>query len=315
MQEEKIYDVLIVGGGPAGVAAGIYCARKKLDTILITDSFGGQSIVSNKIENWIGEVEISGYELAKKLEAHLRHFSDSVDIITGDLVSKIEKENAGNKTIFVSKTKKGEVFKSRVVIVCSGGRRRKLNVPGEKEFEGKGVFYCATCDAPLMKDKKVLVVGGGNAGLEAALELFSFAKEIYIAERSDKLKGDAVTREKVLAHEKLKEVFYNTEVKKINGDNFVESVLLYNNKTGESKEFQVDGVFVEIGSVPNSEIIDFVDKNKYGEIIVDSKYGTTSFPGVFAAGDVTDDPFKQNNIAVGDAIKCALSAFNYLQKD
>lgn len=315
MQKEKIYDVLIVGGGPAGVAAGIYCARKKLDTILITDNFGGQSIVSNKIENWIGEIEISGYELAKKLEAHLRRFSDSIDIITGDLVLKIEKEDLSDKTIFISKTQKGDVFKSKTVIVCSGGRRRRLQVPGEKEFEGKGVFYCATCDAPLMKDKKVLVVGGGNAGLEAALELFSFAKEVYIAERSDKLKGDPITREKVLTNKKLKEIFYNTEVQEIKGNKFVESVLLKNNKTGESKEFQVDGVFVEIGSVPNSEIIDFVEKNKYGEIIVDSKYGTTSFPGIFAAGDVTDDPFKQNNIAAGDAIKCALSAFNYLHKE
>lgn len=304
-----IYDLVIIGGGPAGVAAGIYASRKRIKTVLITDYFGGQSSVSNNIENWIGIKSISGSELAKILEDHLK-VQDGIEIVSGDLVEKIEKTEAGWRVI----TRSRKSFETRCLLVATGSRRRKLEVPGSREFEGKGIVYCATCDAPLFKDKTVAVVGGGNAGLETTIDLLPYASKIYILEKSLFLRGDVVTLEKVKSNSKV-EIMTGIEVMEIVGDNFVKA-LKYKTQNGELKELKVDGVFVEIGSIPNVDIVkDFVKLNEKEEIIVDPKTQVSSDPTIWAAGDVTDGLYKQNNISVGDAIKAVLNIAEVLSKN
>jgi len=312
------YDTIIIGGGPAGVAAAVYAARKKLKTVLITDSFGGQSIVSDDIQNWIGEPHISGFELAQKLEAHVRCYPQEVDIKIPEKVIEVKTiECKDNERIcdFEVKTDVGNVYQGKTIILASGARRKKLNVPGEEKFEGKGVAYCATCDAPLFSGKRVAVIGGGNAGLEAVQDLFPYASEVYLIHRGEALTGDLIVQEEIKKNPKLKAIILNAQTLEILGDSFVTGLRYKNSKTGEEKILPVEGVFVEIGSVPNSEIVKgLVEIDKWGQVIVDSKYGSTSHPGIFAAGDVTNDPYKQNNISAGDAIKAALSAYAYLQK-
>lgn len=307
-----IYDIIILGGGPAGTASAVYVARKRLKTLLITESFGGQSVVSNDIQNWIGETHITGFDLAKKFEDHVRSFSDIVEIKL-EIAQEIKKSGENFKV----KTDSGE-YEAKVLILAIGARRRKLNVPGEQKFEGKGVVYCSTCDAPLFPGKTVAVVGGGNAGLEAVIDLFPYAEKIYLLIRGDILKGDAVTQEKVKnpaeAGPKV-EIIFNAVTKEILGDKFVSGLKYQDLKSGELKELNLEGVFVEIGSVPNSEIVkDLVELDQWGQIKIDSKHASTSTPGIFAAGDITDDPYKQNNISAGDAVKAALAAYSYLQK-
>ncbi|MEK7567248.1 MAG: FAD-dependent oxidoreductase [Patescibacteria group bacterium] len=306
-----IYDVIIIGGGPAGTAAAVYAARKKLKTLLITESFGGQSIVSDDIQNWIGEPHISGFDLAKKFEAHVRAYSDEVEIKMPERVMGIKRSGDD----FEVATDKNNVYNAKTVIVVAGARRRKLGVPGEAEFEGRGVAYCSTCDAPLFSGKKVAVVGGGNAGLEAVHDLFSYADEVYLLEYGEVLKGDPSTQEEIKKNPKLKNIILNAETTEIVGDKFVTGIKYKDSKTGEEKLLAVDGVFVEIGSVPNSEMVkSLVELDKYGQIIIDSKHASTSCPGIYAAGDITDDPYKQNNISAGDAVKAVLAAYNYLLK-
>ncbi|OGF73728.1 hypothetical protein A2W57_03875 [Candidatus Giovannonibacteria bacterium RIFCSPHIGHO2_02_43_16] len=314
-----VYDVIIIGGGPAGCAAAVYAARKRLKTLLITESFGGQSIVSDDIQNWIGEPHISGFDLAKKFEAHVRAFSDMVDIKIPERVTEIKsiKCLAGEERIcdFEVATDKENKYEGKSIILTAGARRRKLNISGEDKFEGKGVAYCSTCDAPLFSGKKVAVVGGGNAGLEAVIDLFPYANEVFIMEYADNLKGDPVTQEEVKKNPKLKEIIFNAKTVEVLGDKFVTGIKYQNTKTGEEKVLEVEGIFVEIGSVPNSEMAkNLIDFDKYGQVIIDSKHSSTSHPGIFAAGDITDDPYKQNNISAGDAVKAALAAYNYLLK-
>ena len=313
-----LYDVIIIGGGPAGAAAAIYAARKRLKTLLITESFGGQSIVSDDIQNWIGEMHISGFDLAKKFEEHVRAFGDMVDVKMPERVVEVKSIKCSEMTRicdFGVKTDKGNVYEGRSIILTSGARRKKLGIPGEDKFEGKGVAYCSTCDAPLFSGKKVAVVGGGNAGLEAVIDLFPYAGEIYIMEYGDSLKADPVTQEEVQKNPKLKEIIFNVQALEVLGNKFVTGIRYKNHKTGEVKVLNVEGVFVEIGSIPNSEMIkNLVDMDKFGQVIIDSKHATTSRPGIFAAGDITDDPYKQNNISAGDAVKAALAAYNYLLK-
>ena len=306
-----LYDVIIIGGGPAGAAAAIYAARKKIRTLLITDSFGGQSVVSDDIQNWIGEPHISGFDLAQKLEAHVRAFPDTVEIKMPERVTEVKVISNG----FEIHTDKKNVYETKTIILAAGARRRKLGVPGEEKFNGKGVAYCSTCDAPLFSDKKVAVVGGGNAGLEAVVDLFPYASEVYLLHRGEALKGDPVEQEEMKKNPKLKQIILNAETQEIIGDRFVSGLKYKNIKTGEEKSLQVDGVFVEIGSVPNSEIVKgLAELDKWGQIIIDSKHASTSHPGIFAAGDITDDPYKQNNISAGDAVKAALAAYSYLLK-
>ena len=302
-----MYDLIIIGGGPAGAAAGVYAGRKKIKTLLITESFGGQSIVSDSIENWIGIKKITGLDLAKTLENHVRAYENVEIKIPGKAVAV--KEISGGWGI---STDKDGVYQSKTLLVASGGRRRRLNIPGEDKFNGKGVSYCSTCDAPVFMDKNVAVIGGGNAGLEAAIDLIPYASKIYIINHGPKLTGDPLTQEEVKKSPKIV-IINNAETQKIIGDKFVSGIKYLDKSDNQIKELPLEGVFVEIGSVPNSEIVkDIVETNKAGEIIVDHQTGATSKPGIFAAGDVTDEIYKQNNISAGDCIAAALSAYNYL---
>ncbi len=291
------------------MSAGIYAGRKKIKTALIADSFGGQSLVSADIQNWIGTKSVSGYEFAKMLEDHLR--AQEVDIVFPDLVEKIEKSSGGFKVF----TKSGKVFDTKTVLAASGSRHKKLSVPGEEKFNGKGVAYCSTCDAPVFNKKITAVVGGGNSGLEAVLDLLSYSPKIYLLDHGDRLKGDQITQEKIKFNPKV-EIIFNAETLEILGDKFVTGLKYKNLKDGKVKELKLDGVFVEIGSMPNVEYLKGLIKlDEYGEIIVDHKTQQTSQPGIWAAGDATDVLYKQNNISAGDAVKAVLDIYNYLSKN
>ena len=311
-----MYDLIIVGGGPGGVAAGVYAARKKMKTLLVTEDFGGQSLVSSDIQNWIGTKSVSGFEFAKMLKEHLQAQED-IEILEGDIVSGVTKRERSG---FDVTTKNGKTFEAKCLLVTSGSRRRKLGVPGEKELDGKGVAYCSTCDAPLFKGKDVAVVGGGNAGLEAVIDLLPYAAKIYLLERGDALRGDAVTQEKIKSDAKV-QIMMNVETQEIlgspstispgeteEGKKFVTGLKYKDLKTGEAKQMELGGVFIEIGSVPNTEFLgELVEKNKFGEIVVDHKTQETSCPGIWAVGDVSDVLYKQNNISAGDAVKAILN--------
>lgn len=303
----SMFELVIVGGGPAGVSAAVYAARKKIKTAIIAEEWGGQSSVSDDIENWIGAKKLSGFDLANLLKEHLEAYKDDLEIIEGKRVEKVQKMGEGR---FELQTADGTAYETKRILIASGSRRRRLDVPGGKEFDGKGVAYCATCDAPIYKDKNVAVVGGGNAGLEAVIDLEPYASKIYLIHRRGELKGDPVTQEKIGRMGKV-QIIYNAEVKEIAGDRFVKGLTYRDNGTGEEKELDVQGVFVEIGIVPNSDIVkDLVKLNGRGEIIVDHKTQLTSDPGIWAAGDVTDVLYNQNNISAGDAIKAVLNVYD-----
>lgn len=304
------YDIIIIGGGPGGVAAGIYAARKKMKVLLITDSFGGQSISSSSIENWIGTPAISGYDLAKQLEAHLRA-QQGIEIVEGDAVASVTK---GADGAFAVATRGGKTLATKYILVTSGSGRKKLGIPGEREYDGKGVVYCSTCDAPLFGGKTVVVVGGGNSALESVIDLIPYASKIYLMVRSEVLRGDPVTQEKVKSHPQV-EVLWNAVPQEIVGKDFVTSVRYQDAKTGEAKELAVDGVFVEIGLTPNSGFVkDLVTLAPTGHIVVDHATQQTSCPGIWAAGDVDDSPYDQNNISVGDSIKAVLNIYDQVKK-
>ena len=306
-----MYDLIIIGGGPAGTAAGVYAARKKIKILLITESFGGQSLVSGDIRNWIGTKSISGFDLAKSFEEHLSDYTGDIDIVSGDLVSRVE-PLLGNT--FRVTTRDGKHFDTKAIFIASGSSRRKLGIPGEKEFDGRGVAYCATCDAPVFKDKTVVVVGGGNAGLEAVVDLFPYAKKTYLLVRSDSLKGDAITEQKIKTHPNV-EIIFNVKALAVLGTQFMTGLRYEDRTTGATRELVADGMFVEIGSIPNSHFVkDLVRVNAIGEIIVDHKTQQSSLLGIWAAGDVSDVLYKQNNISAGDAIKAVLNIGDYLHK-
>jgi len=303
-----MYDLIIIGGGPAGITAGIYATRQKLNTLLITKSFGGQ--VAKKavaIENYPGFAEISGLELIRRFEKHLR--KQKIDI-ERDEVTKIKK--IGKK--FFVQTKSKHQFQAKAVIVASGADPRPLEVEGEKKYIGRGLSYCPTCDGPLFEGKTVAIIGGGNAGFEAAIFLSLIAKKIYILEYGKKVGADEINQERVKKTKKV-EVITNVAIKKIQGDQFVNSLVYEDRKTGREKTLAVEGVFIEIGSQPATSFIKgLVDFNEKDEIIVNPKTGETRIPGLFAAGDIDDVPYKQIVIAAGEGTKAALSAYNYLQK-
>ncbi|MBI4160104.1 FAD-dependent oxidoreductase [Candidatus Wolfebacteria bacterium] len=305
-----MYDLIIIGGGPAGVAAGVYAARKKIKTALVAESFGGQSLVSADVQNWIGDVSLSGFDLAQKLEKHIRAYTD-VLIISGDRAAEIKKIDGG----FALTTKNGKMMEAKTIFVASGSRRRKLGVPGEDKFEGKGVAYCSICDAPIFAGKDVAVVGGGNAGLEAVVDLLPYATKIYLVEFSDSLKGDPVTQEKVKADPRVEIIFKSKTLEVRGADGFVTGLKYLDMATNATKELPVGGVFVEIGAIPNADFLgNLVEKNKFGEVIVDHKTQRSSLTGIWAAGDVSDVLYKQNNISAGDAVKAVLNIYDYLQK-
>ena len=302
------YDLIIAGGGPAGAAGGVYAARKKMKTLLIAESFGGQSIVSNEIQNWIGTKAVSGLELAGMLEGHLRA-QEGLEIEEGERIAGIRDMGDGLEISAES----GKKWLTKYLLLATGSRRRKLGVPGEKELNGKGVAYCSICDAPIFKDKDVAVVGGGNAGLEAVLDSLPYARKIYLLERGEELKGDAVTQEKIGKDPKV-QVITRAETLEIIGEQFV-SGLRYKDGSGEIKELAVQGVFVEIGAVPNSDPAKgVVEMNRMGEVVVDHKTQRTSHPRIWAAGDVSDVLYKQNNISAGDAVKAVLNIYEVFNR-
>lgn len=296
-----MYDLIIIGAGPAGITASVYAARKKMSLLVITKDIGGQAAISGDIENYTGYQFITGPELAAKFEEHMRRF----DIILKENEETIEVKKLENKVLV--KTDKGP-YETKTVIIASGKRSRELNVPGEKEFKNKGLSYCATCDGPLFSGKVVAIIGGGNSALDAALQLIRIAKHVYIINITSSLGGDAIMREKVEASE-IVTLLNNTQVSAILGDKMVNAIKIKREEKEET--LSVQGIFVEIGLMPNSEFAKDVEKNQLGEIKVNSR-NETNIPGIFAAGDVTDVPEKQIIIAAGEGSKATLSVFRYL---
>lgn len=303
------YELIIIGGGPAGAAGAVYAARKRLKTLLVTDSFGGQSVVSPDIQNWIGDKSISGAELAKKLKNHVLHYAN--DILTvkeGEKVTAVKKSGSN----FAIETDRGNKYEARTLLVTVGSRRRTLDVPGAKEYEGKGITYCASCDAPFFSDQDVAVIGGGNAGFETAAQLANIAKTVAIVHRNPEFKADKITVEKVLAKPNVKAVL-NADTKEFKGEKFLTGLVYKDNKTGETRELKVTGVFMEIGQVPNTNFLgDLVKKDEYSRIEIDHKNQKTSLPSIWAAGDSTNVLYHQNNIAAGDAVKAVEDIYLHL---
>lgn len=295
-----MFELIIIGGGPAGVAAGVYAARKQLKTAFVTESFGGQSVESTNIENWIGTKSISGFDLAKQLESHLReHEGDVLTIHSGVRAEKIEKIDERFRVTLTN----GEEIDALTILVATGSSRKKLNVPGAAEYENKGITYCASCDGPLFADKDVVVIGGGNAGFESAAQLLAYCKSVTLLHRRDTLKADPITVEKVSAHPNMT-VITNATTTEIKGDVFSTSLVYRDEATGESHEIPAEGVFVEIGSIPATDFVkDLVDTDELGRIKIDHRTQRASVEGIWAAGDCTDTLYHQNNIAAGDAVK------------
>lgn len=298
-----MYDIIIIGAGPAGITASVYAARKKMKVMVITKDIGGQAAWSGDIENYTGYQFITGPDLAEKFEEHLRHYD--VTVRENEAVSALIKKD---ETIKV-KTEKG-IYESKTAVITSGKRSRELNAPGEKEYKNRGLTYCATCDGPLFSGKDVAIIGGGNSALDAALSMINIANHVYIVNVNPKLEGDLIMREKVANNAKVT-VMNNASVSEIKGEKMVRAIKLKTN--GAEKEIPVQGVFVEIGLTPNSEFAGDIEKNEYGEIKVNCR-NETNIPGIFAAGDVTDVLEKQIIIAAGEGSKAALSAFRYLSR-
>lgn len=309
MSETKS-ELIIVGGGPAGISAGIYAARKQLDTLLITETFGGQSNVSPSIENWIGTKSIGGSEFAEKLEEHLREYEgEFLTIRDGEAAKNLTRED----DTFLLETAKDNEFRASVVLLASGAHRRKLKIPGAAEFEGKGVVYCASCDGPLFADKEVVVIGGGNAGFETAAQLLAYTESVTLLQHSDHFNAEQITVDNVLEHENMT-AHLNAEPKEIKGDDFTETLVYEDLETGEEHEITAEGVFVEIGLVPNTAYAaDLLETNEINQFVVDPKRQRTSVEGVWAAGDCSDGLYHQNNIAAGDAVKAVEDIYLYLK--
>ncbi|MDP2910599.1 MAG: FAD-dependent oxidoreductase [bacterium] len=301
------YELIIIGGGPAGMTAGIYASRLGLKTLLITKSFGGQ--IAEKavdIENYPGFESISGPDLVQKMEKHLK--SQKIDIKM-DQVLNLKKEGNG----FLVSVKSKKEFKAKALILATGSDPRPLEVPGEKEFIGKGVSYCSLCDGPIFKNKTVAIVGGGNAGFETAIFLSRVAKKIYILEFSSQPKAFEQNQKIAKASGKV-EIITSAKVKEIKGDKFVESIVYQDQKNNKEKTLEVKGVFVEVGYEPaTSYAKGLVNFNKRDEIAIEAETCQTSAPGVFAAGDLNEGIFKQIITAAGEGAKAALAAHNYIQ--
>ncbi|MEK7460418.1 MAG: FAD-dependent oxidoreductase [Patescibacteria group bacterium] len=294
-----MYDLIIVGGGPAGVAAAVYAARKRLKTLLVTTEFGGQSTVSSEIQNWIGTTAISGEQLAKDLHNHAKAYADDIlEIKEGEYAKSVTKE-ADKITL----TTDEGTYSAKTLLIATGSHRRKLEVPGADKFEHKGVTYCASCDGPLFSDMDVAVLGGGNAGFETVAQLVAYCKSVTLINRSNHYRADPITVEKILANPKVTAI-NNSDIIEVKGDAMVSSVIYKNKTTGETKELPVQGVFIEIGQIPNTEYAKgVVEMTDYGQVKIDPRTQKTSTPGIWAAGDCTDVLYHQNNIAAGDAVR------------
>jgi len=300
------YEVIVIGAGPAGLTAGIYLARAKLKAIILEKlAPGGQVIITTKVENYPGFPKgINGPELMLLFEQQVRNLG--IEIRTAFAVNEIRLE--GEKKLVVGE---GETLETKAIILATGARFKKLGVPGEERLTGRGVSYCATCDAPFFQGMDVAVIGGGNTAIVEALHLTKFAKKVFIIHRRDELRAAKALQEEAFKNEKI-EFIWNTIVKEIKGENKVEGLVLENVKTGEREELKVNGCFIFIGFQPNSELVkDLVSLDENGYIITDN-FCQTSIPGIFAAGDVRNGPLKQIATAVGDGAIAAVGAEKYL---
>jgi thioredoxin-disulfide reductase len=305
-----MFDLIIIGGSAAATTAGVYAARRGLNVKILTKEFGGEVATSGEIENWPGIVHTDGLSLAEQFKAHLA--ANHVTPEEGVWVSSVAKQPDG--TFLVSADVDGvqKEFTARTVIVATGVHSKELGIPGEKEFRNKGVTYCTTCDGPLFTDKVTAVVGGGNSALESALMLADIASHVYVVNKNDKFKGEQVLIDKLAAKPNVN-IIYSAKTTEVKGEQLVTGIV-YTDSGGSHQELKTDGVFVHIGMIPNSAIVPpEVAKNVCGEIIVDAN-SATNIPGLFAAGDVTDVPFKQIVIAAGQGTTAALSAVKYLDR-
>ncbi len=304
-----VYDLIIIGAGPAGITAGIYAGRQRMKTLVLTKEFGGQ-IAKKAVEicNYPGFENISGPELIEKFVAHLKK-QETVEIKFGE-AEKIEKQN----DLFVLTDTENQKIEAKSVIIASGGDPRPLEAKGEKEFIGKGVSYCVTCDGPVFNGKPIAVIGGGNAGLEAAVFMQEYASKIFVLETGPELKANQFNIERVKSSDKI-EIILNAVVKEIKGEMLVSALVYEDQKTKETKTLDVQGVFIEIGCQPATSmakgLVDFTERD---EIIVDPETFQTKTPGLFAAGDNNMGHYKQIITAAGEGCKAALAAYEYLQK-
>lgn len=303
-----IYDLAIIGGGPAGVSAGVYASRKRLKTVFITKDFQSQSTVSEGIENWIGTIKISGSDFAYNMEAHLKAYSgEAVTIRQGEICTKIEKIDK----IFKIETDK-DSYEARTILITTGSMRRKLEALGADKFEHKGVTYCASCDGPLFSGQTVAVIGGGNSAFESSSQLSAYCSKVYILNRSDKFRADEVTMSRVAEKENI-EIIKNAIPIEVKGDKFVSGISFKDAVSSETKELTVSGIFVEIGSLPATNFAKgILERTNTGHIITNPRDQKTSTTGVWAAGDCTDGLYHQNNIASGDGVKALEDIYVWL---
>jgi len=296
-----MHDLIIIGAGPAGITASVYAARKKLDFLVISLDIGGQTAWSGDIENYTGYQFITGPELTRKFEEHLRKYG--IALKENEEVLGVKKTGE----VFLVKTNKAD-YQAHSLIIASGKKSRELGVPGEKEFKNHGLTYCATCDGPLFAGKVVAVIGGGNSALDAGLQLMKIARQVYIINNTGRLAGDAIMLQKIQEAGKVT-ILNKHQVSAVSGDKFVRAIKIKNKD--QERELAVEGVFVEIGLIPNSGFLEGIEKNAANEINIDLA-NQTNIPGIFAAGDVTNVLEKQIIIAAGEGAKAALSASRYL---
>ena len=301
-----MYDLAILGGGPAAMTAALYAARKKLPTLMMATDIGGQMMLTNDIENWIGTKKTSGFDLTRRFEDHLGVY-DGIDRRIGETVTGLSRDGDS----FTIVTNRGASYTARTVIIATGKQSRLLDVPGETEHASRGISYCATCDAPIYAGRRVAVVGGGNSALQAVIDLIPIAEHITVVNVSPEWQADAVLIDRI-AGAKHVTALRGWEVTDISGEKRVEAITIKNTVSGKTRDIAVGGIFVEIGLIPNSDFAaDIVKCNVHGEIIVDC-LSRTSEPGIYAAGDVTTVPAKQIVVATGEGAKAALSAYDYL---
>jgi alkyl hydroperoxide reductase subunit F len=300
-----MFDCIVIGGGPAGMAASVYLARQKMKFALFSGTLGGQVIWSSDVENYLGIHEISGIKLVEAFNHHLDDYRQAMELHEGEKVMAVSKTVGG----FSVQTDRG-AYPARTVLVATGADHRKLGVPGEDQYNMKGISYCATCDAPLFAGKKVYVIGGGNSAMDAALFASKYAKEVHLVSINSELTGDEVMKRTCLS-DTLIQVHLSTKTTGFMGNKMLETIVLVGPDGKEVSE-PADGVFIEIGLMPQSQMIDFVAKDKSGQIIVDS-HNRTDVDGVWAAGDVTNVSYKQIAVAVGEGSKAALDIIRHLQ--
>jgi NADH-dependent peroxiredoxin subunit F len=304
------YELIIIGGGPAGCSAAVYAARKQIKTLLITKDFGGQSVVSEDIQNWIGTPHISGGDLAKSLKEHVETYkSEYLEIKEGTTVSSITKEN----NFFSVTTDSGEVFTTKSLLVTAGSSRRKLEALGADRLEHKGLTYCASCDGPIFSGMDVVVIGGGNAAFETVAQLSAYCKSVTLINRTDKFKADEITVAKIKLDPKVT-ILTNTDILEVLGEQFVSGIKVLHRDNAQEETLNVAGIFVEIGQISNGGFMsDIVELDQFGKIVIDPWTQRTSTEGIWAAGDITNIRYHQNNIAAGDGVKAIEDLYSWVK--